>query len=1269
MSLSKRFNPVALIGLAVAVAILALLAVLPNASAQSKAILKSYAFPVERLEAAAEQIRMDFKDVAELRVSADRRNGQILVIAPAEVHAQIAAEMNRSAAQAAPAQPAPAIDAATVPVAQPPAADASGLTATNMPLRNITAREFEAKLRDILKNRLTTLPSLMPGTNRYQLASSQRGGVEFAVDFSANQVSLRGPALGVQGAGRLVRAMDTSADDQNENMRMIAYQTAKPENMKKAVDAVRLAGTGRSNAAPLAATLFAGQIQVVEPKPEEPAAAAAQPPIAPGGTPAGEPQIAPRPEAGKEGETSGLSGTVQVEMLEGLDVIVIRGKKRDIEQVAAIIEQIEKLSKITEPVILIQPLANVNCEAMAALVNQLYLDVYYQRQGTVSITPLVKPNALLLVGRKENVQTAIDLIEKLDTHVSPESEFRVFPLKHATAASVQTAVDSFYNGRANAGVGLSTRVVAIADVRSNSVVVQAGPRDMVEIAALVARLDTSTSPMVNEVQIVKLENTLASELVQILQYAFNVKGYVPQQTQTGVFGGIQQQQQTAVATPDQKSAILRFLKIDGKNKRIWESGILTDVRVTADMRANAVVVSAPAESMELLVTLIHELDRLPLAEAQIKVFTLDHGDASALMQMLQMLFTPASQQRTTGGGGGFGGFGGAFGQNQQAVVLEGGEALIPVRLAADTRTNSIIASGDASNLSIIEAILLRLDGSDIRNRKNFVYRLKNSPAPEVGQAINTYLQQVQQMQSQQGGVLSAFALVEQEVIVVPESVSNNLIVSATPRYYDDIKLMIEQIDARPPMVMIQVLLAEVTLTDNEELGVEMGLQDGILFDRSVANAAAGAAGVPGYNFIGQALGNGSIANAPLVGSQGTSNFAVGRTNSNLGFGGFTFSASSESVSVLIRALKENDRLEILSRPQVQTLDNQLALVFSGKQVPTVTGTATAAATQTTTTSQQLVGLQLQVRPRISPDNVVVMELNAQNSAIDPGAGVPITSVNGEVITAPIFDLTTAQTTVSAMDGQTVVLGGLITKTKSEIHRKVPWLGDVPYLGRLFRYDSVQNTKKELLIIMTPHVIRSEADADAVRKMETSRMNWCLADVIQLTGDNSLRQRNGEWSDKETPTVYPDLDPRAAKRPLPEVPEPIPAPDGNRNPAPSVQPPQPQNMPTNGQPPLKLQQPGGENGTMPPLPPEPALPPPANGTSAIPARPMPPGPSGPPPAVQPAGYRPPVSLPPVQPATYERPAAANSDPRNDRVAAPIYYDAPPSYPSTQATVFR
>ena len=272
-----------------------------------------------------------------------------------------------------------------------------------------------------------------------------------------------------------------------------------------------------------------------------------------------------------------------------------------------------------------------------------------------------------------------------------------------------------------------------------------------------------------------------------------------------------------------------------------------------------------------------------------------------------------------------------------------------------------------------------------------------------------------------------------------------------------------------------------------------------------------------------------------------------------------FSASSESLSVLLRTLKQNQRVEVLSRPQVMTLDNQPAFVMVGQQVPTITGTSSTQIGQNNTIQYTNVGLIVNVTPRISPDRLVVMEIDAVRSDLGPvDQGIPVSALNGTIIRQPIINTTQAQTTVSAMDGQTVVLGGLIVKNKTDLHRKVPWVGDLPVIGRLFRYDSVSNERDELLIIMTPHIVTNEADADKIREAEAARMNWCLSDVVAMTGDNSLRPRGSEWSDKETDVIYPDLNPRGEKPspvdgkiPGPEiVPAPSAQPDSGSNKGPT-----------------------------------------------------------------------------------------------------------------------
>jgi hypothetical protein len=291
-----------------------------------------------------------------------------------------------------------------------------------------------------------------------------------------------------------------------------------------------------------------------------------------------------------------------------------------------------------------------------------------------------------------------------------------------------------------------------------------------------------------------------------------------------------------------------------------------------------------------------------------------------------------------------------------------------------------------------------------------------------------------------------------------------------------------------------------------------------------------------------------------------------------------------------------------------------------------------------------------------------MAIDAQNSSVGPEAeGTPITAINGAIIREPRIDITLAQTTVSAMDGQTVVLGGLITKNKTDFHRKVPWVGDIPIIGRLFRYDGVSNQRHEMLIIMTPHIVRNETQADEIKKIEAARMNWCLGDVIAITGDISLRPRSGDWSDKDTEVIYPDLNPRAEKLSptddKPFIKEAIPAPPAEANPN-------------------KNAAPTGATG----VPPEPPRIPQPDTGAATPQRRFMPNDvaayrniggqfrsqtSEPQPGVLPATYERPTGLAP-------QPGAPNSyqpNPNNSNAVAPAGYNAPPSYPTTQQQFYR
>jgi type II secretion system protein D len=539
----------------------------------------------------------------------------------------------------------------------------------------------------------------------------------------------------------------------------------------------------------------------------------------------------------------------------------------------------------------------------------------------------------------------------------------------------------------------------------------------------------------------------------------------------------------------------------------------------------------------------------PGAVAKIKIFSIKNGDASSLVETLRALIPSANS--TTGASVG-----------PQLSSNPDDNSLLGLRFTVDTRGNNIIAIGSDGDLKIVEALILRLDEAEASKRKSTVYQLKNSPAIDVATAINQFLQSKRIVELAAPGVTNPFDQLEREVVVVPEPVQNKLILSATPRYYDEISQLIQRLDEQPPQVMIQVMIAEILLGNTDEFGIEMGIQDSVLFDRSLlgnlvtttaTTTTSTPAGVvtatsqdivaatnePGFNFNNQPLGNSgsskALQNAGTVGGQGLSNFAVGRSNDELGFGGLVLSASSQNVSFLLRALQETRRLEILSRPQVLTLDNQQAFIQVGQRVPRIASTSVNQFGVQNQLTLENVGLIIGVTPRISPEGNVVMEIDAEKSKLGPEAeGIPIfIAQDGSVVRSPRIDTITAQATVSAADGETIILGGLIARSTRTRHRQVPWLGDIPILKYLFSYDYFDENRTELLIIMTPHIVRNPGDMERLKQAEFARMSWCEADIFAMHGD--VFPRTGlmhDWQEEDdsVPVIYPDLDPRGALQP-------------------------------------------------------------------------------------------------------------------------------------------
>jgi hypothetical protein len=222
-------------------------------------------------------------------------------------------------------------------------------------------------------------------------------------------------------------------------------------------------------------------------------------------------------------------------------------------------------------------------------------------------------------------------------------------------------------------------------------------------------------------------------------------------------------------------------------------------------------------------------------------------------------------------------------------------------------------------------------------------------------------------------------------------------------------------------------------------------------------------------------------------------------------------------------LEQDGRAQILSRTTVTTLDSQPALINVG-QITARPGDISQNATTTTQgINETQVGLVLGVTPRVTPDGLVIMEVDAEKSRL--GDVSDSVTINNNVIRN--INNVTASTTVSARSGQTVVFAGLIETTKEMQVRGIPYLSHLPLVGVLFRVESETDRRRELLIILTPHVIYgTDQEFDAIRLAESERMSWCLSDVMSLYGDVGLSHRPGCWCgcNGEMPVIFPSANP-------------------------------------------------------------------------------------------------------------------------------------------------
>lgn len=518
--------------------------------------------------------------------------------------------------------------------------------------------------------------------------------------------------------------------------------------------------------------------------------------------------------------------------------------------------------------------------------------------------------------------------------------------------------------------------------------------------------------------------------------------------------------------------------------------------LAANESSNVLILTDTQAHIKRIAAIIQAIDRSVGGEQAVKVFTLAHADAEKVAQIINNLYgNQSTQGRGSNQGQQFGrGFnqggnrGGGNNQNQQGQ--SGRE--IEVQAAADTGTNSLVVRASPETLTMLGQIIEQLDRDNSARDDVLFYRVKNGKAADLATSLNELFQGVQSTSSttqnrtagQTGartGTTATGAATGQNAVrqtaptvimaggaanannadagldltgqvrVVADAISNSVMVLSPERNFDRLRRLLEQLDQPVKQVLVRILVAEVTLEKGVDLGVEL-------------------------------TGGTRNANGTLAGQTASNAFTdFNLFDSALGVNGFLI--ENTDFRAAIRALATDTNFDVLSRPYVLTTDNQEATVNVSQEVPVPTGSRTDQNNNITTTFERRdVGIILTVTPQINSEGLVVLDVTQELSALSDQA-IPI----ADDVNSPIINKRTMTTRVLVEHGQTAVIGGLVKDQVAQTVRKVPLLGDIPFLGNLFKRTESTKSQTELLIFLTPQVVKNPGELADLSKQLRGEM--------------------------------------------------------------------------------------------------------------------------------------------------------------------------------------
>lgn len=440
--------------------------------------------------------------------------------------------------------------------------------------------------------------------------------------------------------------------------------------------------------------------------------------------------------------------------------------------------------------------------------------------------------------------------------------------------------------------------------------------------------------------------------------------------------------------------------------------------ITPYPAANLLVVTDWRSNLERIDRLLAELDQV--SDEPLQVMPLQHASAADTSVLITRLL--ASEK--------------------------GGDS---AQVIADPRSNALLVRGSADSRERVRALLTQLDrpGGELRSSNTQVIYLRHANASEVVKVLRGLSQEAPQAPGEgtEGVQAARLPISDSGVRLEYEEGTNAVVMVGPDSELAAYRSIVEQLDIRRAQVVVEAIIAEVSDSRAEELGVQWLFADEKL-GAGVVNFSAGGANIAGI--AGAAASGDNAALGELLSGVNGATAGIGHFG-----GGFNF-------AVLLNALKSKSGFNLLSTPTLLTLDNAEASILVGQEVPFVTGSVTQNNSNPyQTIERREVGVKLRIKPQINIDNSVRLDIVQEVSSIADYASASDVITNKREI----------KTKVMVEDNGLIILGGLISDEVSNTDQKVPLLGDIPGLGRLFRSSGKSGVKQNLMVFIRPRILR------------------------------------------------------------------------------------------------------------------------------------------------------------------------------------------------------